>query len=238
MKKRTLLAVAGIVLAVALMAYARTVYVRANPLHYRSKVAQTACLLCGEPNLYRGADALLFVVVREEHWSTDNVGMVQYCEKDTWTGDGCEYDMYRDESLTSEELVHKNTPFSINGALKQHDYGKFTATHYLNMFNDHHGVTGALNIYSANGLITGALDISKCRGAGADYLCSILCQACFDKVYPITRHGNFFFSDALTGEVYAVCDAEKGNFDIRDYRVHVQLQDLWHLIFYVTYSAP
>ena len=237
MKKKFLLAV-GIVAVAVFIGLVRTAYVNAHPREYHSEVAQSDCLLCGEPNLYRGADALLFVVVREEHWAADNVGMVQYCQEDTWAVDGCELEMYRDDSLTPEELAHKNAPFSINGVLKQHDSGEFTGTHYLNMFDDRHGVTGALNIYSKNGLITGALDISKCNGANPDYLCTILCQECFDKVYPITRHGNFFFSDAQTGEVYPICDAENGYFDIRDYRVHVQLQDYWFLTFYIIYSAP
>lgn len=239
MKRKPLWAALGIVVAAAvLIGWAKTAYDRAHPPEYHSDVAQNDCLLCGEPNSFRGADALLFIVVREEHWDADNVGMIQYCREDGWAGDGCELEMYRDDSLTPEELAHKNEPFSINGVLKQHDFGEFTASHFLNMFDDKHGVTGVLNMYSRNGLIAGALDIRKCKGANPDYLCTVLCQECFDKVYPITRHGNFFFADALTGEVYQICDAEKGRFDMRDYRMHIQLQDRWFLIFYVTYEAP
>lgn len=238
MKKKVLLAAVVVIVAVVLSVTARSAYMRTHPPEYHSEVDQSDCLLCGEPNLFRGADALLFIVVREDHWDADNVGMIQYCQKDSWGADCCIYEMCRDDSLSPEELAHKNAPFDVNGVLKRHDFGDFTATHYLNMFDDRHGVTGALNIYSKNGLIAGTLDIGKCRGANPDYLCTVLCQECFDKVYPITRRGNFFFADTLTGEVYQVCDSEEGRFDMRDYCMHVQLQDHWDLVFYVTYTKP
>lgn len=92
-------------------------------------------------------------------------------------------------------------------------------------------MSGTLNMVTENRLITGAFTISHCNGADADYLCSVLCQECFDKVYPITRHGNFFLADCLTGAVYPLCDAEDRSFEIREYQFKIQLQDWRYLAF-------
>ena len=234
MNKKVLIAGAGVVALVVAVSLVKNAYARAHPKEYHSEVQETDCLLCGEANDFRGADALLFVVVREEHWDADNVGMIQYCREDRWEWDGCEYEMYTDESLTPEELAHKNLPFDINGVLKRHDE-EFASTRYFPMFDDKHGMNGIMHVYSKNGLLTAALNITRCNGADPDYLSTVLCQGCFDKVCPITRHANFFFVDALTGEVYPVCDSENRSFDIRDYHFFIQSQTLWTLDFYATY---
>ena len=226
---------AGLLAVVLVAASARAAYMRVHPPEYHSEVTQADCLLCGEPNDFRGADALLFVVVRKEHWDADNVGMIQYCREDRWAWDGCWYENYKDESLTTEELAHKNLPFDINGVLKQHNE-EFTSTRSFPMFDDKTGVSGTMYTNSKNGLLAGALNIARCAGADPDYLSTVLCQDCFDKVYPITRHANFFFVDSLTGEVYPICDSEYRSFDIRNYHFFIQSQTLWTLDFYATYS--
>lgn len=205
---------------------------------YVSSVDAADCVLCGTPNDFRETEALGFVVVGKDRWDFDNVGMIQYCRDDDWAIDGCIYERIKDDALEGQELAHKNAPFDINGILKQELDGSFTRTKYFYDSEDRDTFSGTLNITSEHGLIAGSFGISRCKPADADYLCSVLCQTCFDKVYPVTREVNFFFVDCKTGDVISLYHAEEPRFQIRDYTFHVQLRDFRNLIFYATYSEP
>lgn len=234
--KKIMIACLGCMAIIFLLVIVRKTAFENEPKEYRSEVAAEDCLLCGLPNDFRNTEALGLIIVQDNHWRFSNIGMVQYCREDPWAFDECSYERIRDDALTPEQLAHKNTPFDINGVLKVHSE-PFTSTRCFYRTEGKDGVSCTLNMVTENGLITGAFTISHCNGADADYLCSVLCQECFDKVYPITRHGNFFLADCLTGAVYPLCDAEERSFEIREYQFKIQLQDWRYLVFYATYST-
>lgn len=233
--KKIVIACLGCLSLIVLLALAKNTIPENKSKEYRSEVAADDCLLCGTPNDFRNTEALALIIVQDNHWQFNNIGMVQYCRVDPWSMDECSYERVRDDALTPEQLAHKNIPFDINGVLKEHNES-FSSTHCFYRREGHDGVSGTINMVTDNGLVTGIFNISHCDGADADYLCSVLCQTCFDKVYPITRHGNFFLADCLTSEVYPLYNAETRSFEIREYQFKIQLQDWQHLVFYATYS--
>lgn len=236
--KRNLLIATFCCLALALIiGGAAYIYGGQHPNEYVSTVSAEDCVLCGTPNDFRGTEALGFVVVGPNRWDFDNIGMIQYCREDQWEMDGCVVERIKDEALSEEELLHKHAPFDINGVFKQAISGPFTHTKYFYRDKDRDTFGGTLDVKSENGLITGAFDISRCKGADADYLCSVLCQGCFDKVYPVTREVNFFLVDSKTGDIFSLYHAEEPSFQIRDYSFHIQLRDFRSLIFYATHSV-
>jgi len=236
--KKQLLVLCGVSMALFLIVGTSVhIYRQQNPKEYMSNVNAQDCLLCGTPNEFRGTEALGFVVVSQDRWNFDNIGMIQYCREDQWEMDGCVVERIKDEALSEEELLHKHAPFDINGVFKQAISGPFTRTRYFYRDKDRDTFGGALDVKSENGLITGAFDISRCKGADADYLCSVLCQVCFDKVYPVTREVNFFLVDSKTGDIFSLYHAEEPSFQIRDYSFHIQLRDFRSLIFYATHSV-
>lgn len=237
MKKRVLIACAGCLALVLAFGVLQRMYVEAHPKVYISEVDAAECLHCGTPNDFRGTDALGFIYVRGNRWDFENIGMIQYCREDFWAEDSCYYERIKDEALEEHELSHKNTPFDINGVLKQEIDEPFTITRSYPGSKENGSFSGTLKTIRENGLITGAFNISRCEGADADYLSSVLCQNCFDRVYPITREVNFFLSDCKTGEVYPIYGAETGNFQVGDYEFQIQLQDFRSLVFYAISSS-
>lgn len=234
-KKIIIVSVIGLALLISI-GVGRHIYMEQHPKEYVSEVAVADCILCGTPNDYRNTEALSFVLISNERWNSDNVGMVQYCKEDYMADESCIFERYKDESLKPEELAHKNAPFDINGVLKQ-DLPDQSFKLSKSFFGaDNGSIDGTLTVIQNNGLITGAFNISNCKGVDADYLCSVLCQECFDEIHPITREVNFFFVDCSTGQAFPIYNVEEPSFQIGNYTFNVQLQDFRSLIFYATYS--
>lgn len=237
MKKRLLAAGSACLALILTFGIGQHIYSRNNPKEYVSTISKEDCQICGLPNIYRNTEAIGFVTVDGNRWNFDNIGMIQYCQEDYWADDTCYYERVKDEVLEPHELEHKNAPFDINGILKQEiDDESFTLKRTFYCPDDAKRISGTLNVIRKNGLITGAFDISGCEGADADYLCTVLCQSCFDEIYPITRDVNFFLLDCQTGEPFSVYYTEERSFDVSDYTFSVQLRDVRNLIFYATYS--
>lgn len=208
--------------------------------YYKSSVAQSDCLLCGIPNDYRGADMLSFIKLNNNSFDISNVGLKGYCRLDDgeiWEPfDVCDTLMYKDESLSESELQHKYAPYNINGIYRLHADWERSMEMFASPF-DTHGTTGTIHRYEANQFVYGRLDMGQNCHADADYLTSILCQSCIEKVYPATRNINCFFYDCQTGTVYPLLGGES-EYDVRNYSVDLVYRSNSNIVFVIKYKEP
>lgn len=235
--------IAVIFLVVAVLA---TVYIRKTLFSpksiedFKSSIPQSDCLLCGIPNDYRGADMLSFIKLNNNSFDLSNVGLKEYCRLNDGEirepFDMCDTLMYKDESLSESELQHKYAPYNINGIYRPHTDWEHSMEMFASPF-DKHGTTGKFYRYEANQFVYGRLDMGRDCHADADYLASILCQSCLEKVYPATRNINCFFYDCQTGTVYPLLGAES-EYDVRDYSVDLVYRSDKNIVFVIKYKEP
>ena len=201
---------------------------------YQSNVPPADCALCGEGNYYRGENTVAFVTTH--YWNIRNIGMKRYCGGlDPVSPEfSCEFDIFRDDSLTAEELAHKYAPLDVNGVLREACHVEdHTCYHFIQQFDEKNGTTGTITVRTAHGLIEGTLKLDPYllkQNEDREHLSTILCPNCYDKVCSVTENIDCFLLDCETMDVYTLYKPE-WKFKIGDYDFEVFYRSSTHMRF-------
>ena len=205
---------------------------------YESHVLPENCALCGEGNIYRGADTMALVTTH--YWNIRNIGVKSFCSgiDSSDLEHQCSYDWTNDDYLSEEELAHKYAPLDINGKLKEEPTDNLTC--YLNILSndEHNGSTGGITIRQKQGVVYGNLKIDSLQQAQNDdreHLSTILCPGCYEKVLAVTDKVDFFLMDCKTLDIFPMYKPE-WDFYVGDYRVEIQYTSRFGMGFLAFYD--
>lgn len=202
---------------------------------YESHVLPEDCALCGSGNDYRGTDTI--ALVSTHRWDIANIGVKHFCGGlENWEN-RCTLDWTNDDYLTKDELAHKYAPLDINGVLKEEIGKSYSCYRNILQFDDN-GTTGWVNTSSEHNIVYGVLDLDHMQHAqneDHEKLSTLLCPDCYEKTIEATEINDCFFLNCRTGELYPVLDTD-WNFNIGDYRFHIQYRSKYYLSFVALYE--
>lgn len=181
---------------------------------YNSIVQSNDCLLCGTPNKLNGADMISYIYFNNNTFNIAHTGLKDYCTADGDFYELCDTINVPDYELSASNLTHKYSPFNINGKYREHSDWGFNIFMFESPF-DKHGTVGKIQRYESQ-FSYGKISKRNYSFADTNYLITILCQKCFEKVYPITRNVNGFFYDFQTSDVYSL-PVHETNLYVREY---------------------